>query len=431
MAQQLSFGQRLKALRLEMGLSQAALAGDGMSTGYLSRLESGARRPTKHAVDYLSERLGVPLDAEPTPAPSPSALAHVLAAVQSAPDSLDLSDVLAEALRADAAADPALRWQGLWQLARMRSAQQRLDEQFELLVELNVLSEEIGHPGLWARACTALARCVAVRGDVAQSLEYASRAYLLAEDLPVADRAAALLAIILAQAELGQLVEAREHADELCELTREAAGVLHVEALWASATVRTRQADYAMASQLLEQALVHLSDAVDVLLWARLRLGAASLYLQTMPPRTDLAQLRLDEVHPIIRLVGTDLYRQQLSTLCAQLAFEEGRIDEARELCDEVDGQPVLLAFRDRIRQQTLHGLLMILAGEREAGIRHIEGLAQEAQDTRNVELAATVWRSLAKVLSQAPGPGADRAQHRTGSAARAYFISPPSVLPT
>lgn len=46
MLQQSEFGPRLRALREKRGLSQAALAKGGISTGYLSRLESGARRPT-------------------------------------------------------------------------------------------------------------------------------------------------------------------------------------------------------------------------------------------------------------------------------------------------------------------------------------------------------------------------------------------------
>ena len=35
---------------MAQGLSQTALAGEGMSTGYLSRLESGARQPTEAPV---------------------------------------------------------------------------------------------------------------------------------------------------------------------------------------------------------------------------------------------------------------------------------------------------------------------------------------------------------------------------------------------
>ncbi|MDU8990892.1 helix-turn-helix transcriptional regulator [Streptomyces mirabilis] len=45
MLRQPAFGHRLKKLRTAQGLSQTALAGEGMSTGYLSRLESGRASP--------------------------------------------------------------------------------------------------------------------------------------------------------------------------------------------------------------------------------------------------------------------------------------------------------------------------------------------------------------------------------------------------
>lgn len=59
MTDESSFGARLKALRLQRGLSQAALAGEEISTGYLSRLESGARQPTERVIAYLAKQLGV------------------------------------------------------------------------------------------------------------------------------------------------------------------------------------------------------------------------------------------------------------------------------------------------------------------------------------------------------------------------------------
>ncbi|SCF80808.1 Helix-turn-helix domain-containing protein [Streptomyces sp. Ncost-T6T-2b] len=70
MTDDLAFGARLKALRLQRGLSQASLAGEEISTGYLSRLETGARQPTERVSAYLAKQLGVDrlaLDAPPPP----------------------------------------------------------------------------------------------------------------------------------------------------------------------------------------------------------------------------------------------------------------------------------------------------------------------------------------------------------------------------
>lgn len=402
MLEQPYFGQRLRALRLERGMSQAALAAGSMSTGYLSRLESGARPPTARVVNYLAGRLGLPPSAfEATQAPS---LAQVLASVTSATDDDDLADQLAEALRNDDSRAPALRWQALWLLARMRSAEGRHEEEHAMLTELVALTDDLPLPVLRARALTRLSRCVRILGDNTQAREYAAEAVDLAAELALPDRAAALHALISAEAEGGRLAEARAHADQLCALTEGAAGTAYTEALWALATVCIRQGSYPEARQALERALDGMDSHEDLALWMRLRLAAASLYLQITPPRTEEARARLDEVGPILDLIGTELHRQETLALRAHLAFAEGRHDDARELCEHVENQGVRLSFRDQVRLEALQGRLRILQGDLEPGVQQLQRLAHLAQDALNVELAAEVWRALAETLAAIPG---------------------------
>src|SRR5262245_57044478 len=118
MLEQPAFGNRLRALRLERGLSQAALAAGGLSTGYLSRLESGMRSPTKRVVDHVAERLGVPVSAFDLAQPLPS-LSEALARAVSAPEGDDVAEMLTQALHSDDNRNPVLRWQALWLLARL------------------------------------------------------------------------------------------------------------------------------------------------------------------------------------------------------------------------------------------------------------------------------------------------------------------------
>ncbi|GAA2905230.1 hypothetical protein Acy02nite_86150 [Actinoplanes cyaneus] len=409
MLDQPTFGQRLRALRVKQGLSQAALAGDGMSTGYLSRLESGARKPNQRIADYLAERLGVPVNqfaASPAgesgpPSTQTSSLVQFLAAVISGNADERTSELLAEALRKGDDWDPALRWQGLWLLARSHQAQGRSEEQQALLIELVQLSDELGVPELRTRAHTQLSRCSRMLGDNDAALEHALLAWRAAEGLSVEDRAGALQALVSAEAELGRLAEAWAHSDELCALTDNATGTLRVEALWAASTVRMRQGDYRGAEDLLERALLGSDGRENLLLWVRLRLAAASLYLQLTPARTTCAQERLDEVAPVLQVVGSELHHQQLSTLRAYLAFEQGRLDEARAICAEIDEHTLLLSFRDRIRYQALCCRMQILDGDRDKGIHKLQQLAQEAQEARNPDLAAELWRTMAEALAQ------------------------------
>lgn len=397
MLEQPAFGQRLRALRIERGLSQASLAADVISTGYLSRLESGTRPPTKRVIDHLAQRLGVSASAFQAQA---RPLAQMVAAVSSSPDNDDLAEPLAEALRKDGEADAAVRWQALWLLARIRASQGRHSEELTSLEELVALSDELESPEFRARSRVALSRCLRELGNIDRARTYAAEVYSLAATLHLADRADALHALVSVEAEMGLLGEASAHADELCQMTEQVGVGMRTAALWAAATVRTRKGEYAGALQSLERALAGLDAHQDLMLWMRLRLAAASLYLQVTPPLTDQARARIDEVAPVLDLVCSDLYKQQLLALRALLAFEEGRVADAEELCERIDEQTLSLSFRDSIRVRSLSGRLAIRAGRVDEGTRILEELARQAEDTHNVELAAEIWRMLARSLT-------------------------------
>jgi len=55
-------GERLKAARLESGLSQRQLAFPGCSPAYISRIEAGDRIPSLQLLRELGKRLGVSED---------------------------------------------------------------------------------------------------------------------------------------------------------------------------------------------------------------------------------------------------------------------------------------------------------------------------------------------------------------------------------
>ena len=52
------FGARLRQLRSDRGLTQVELAGETISPGLVSLLESGRREPSIRTLDYLAQRLG-------------------------------------------------------------------------------------------------------------------------------------------------------------------------------------------------------------------------------------------------------------------------------------------------------------------------------------------------------------------------------------
>src|SRR5205809_6299 len=55
-------GDRIRARRLELGLSQREIASKGVSYAYISRIESGTRNPSVRALRKLAPKLGVSVE---------------------------------------------------------------------------------------------------------------------------------------------------------------------------------------------------------------------------------------------------------------------------------------------------------------------------------------------------------------------------------
>lgn len=396
-----SFGGRLKALRQKHGLSQAALAGEELSTGYLSRLESGTRPPTERVIAYLADRLGVDRSAFFSPNTS-SSLSEAVS-VATSTDSDDGIETVVSALASAQEEDPVLRWQALWLIARFRRRRGQHAEERAGLEEAVRIADGLALPALQCRSRTALARCLRSTGDIAEALELAVTAYHMAKEsgATTADLGNCLLTLVSVEAEAGRLPDARAHVDELVGLVADRSDVLRAEALWAAATVRSRQGDVDGALAFVQQAMDSLDSHLDPLLWARLRLAAASLYLHARPPLTEPARVCLAEAEMALSLVGTPVQQQELLSLKARLAFEEERFADARDILDGLDFDRLALSYRDRVRLRLLESLLLIEEGHREQGLARLKKLGEEAHQDSNLDLAAQVWRVLAEALER------------------------------
>jgi transcriptional regulator with XRE-family HTH domain len=410
MLEQPHFGRRLKRLRLARGLSQAGLVGEGMSTGYLSRLESGERRPTERAVSYLAHRLGVDTSALTGPSDGRS-LTGVLAAVASAPPGTDDTAALSRAVEEDAGEDPAARWQALWLLSRAAGRDGDYELERTRLLELIELSDRLEAPELRARSRVRYARCTRALGDMRTAEPAAVEALSVARaaELGVSDTLAALMVLISVETELGRLETAGRHVAELeRDLLPRAAAAQAAEALWTAAVVSNRQGDDATARARLDTALGLLQGKDDLTLWTRLRAAATAAALQMSPPRVAAAERWLDEAASVLHLIGTPLQLQELRALQAHLAFHQGRWDDARALSQALlTEEDLRLSYRDRVRLSVLDGRLLILAGRADEGIAALQQLGRQATESRNLDLAAHIWQALATTLAEVRSPEA------------------------
>ncbi|MFB4271212.1 helix-turn-helix domain-containing protein [Nonomuraea sp. GTA35] len=400
MLEQPVFGRRLRQLRTERGLTLAALAGEGMSTGYLSRLESGARQPTERAVAHLATQLGI------SPAELTQSTAASLAQSLTLATGLDQDEAgqtLSEALKASEGEDPLLRWQALWQVAEWRRQRQEYPEQRACLDELTELSTQIGLPELRARVLAELSRCMRNTGEIAGAVDAATHAYELAksEALPARVQTATLLALVSALTEAGRLPDAARHTDELLTVTDKGSGPQWAQALWTVASIRVRQGDLDAAAELMDQALSGFDGRDDLTMWMRLRISAARLDLRTDPPKTESAQRRVEEVQGAMPFAGTPTVEQQLLAVRARIAVTTGRLDEARAVLDQLVGFDDLLPYQERIRLDVLRNRVLLLEGEQATALDGLRKLAEQAQQSGNMDLAAEIWRLVAESLAK------------------------------
>lgn len=406
MFEQPGFGRRLRQLRLQQGKSQADLTGPGMSAAYLSRLESGARRPTDRVVSYLAERLGILVDEFDEH--SEDDLADLVLTLSSRPDGerdAEIGDLLKNALDSATDVDPSTRWQALSLFARTHAALGEFDKEREILAELRTLSEELDRPVLQAHVLQRVARCCRNLGDMEatrqtmrEALELGRRHQL---SLPAADLVRANLLLASAEAELGNVAEAARLSQEARESLPRRDGALAAETFWTAATVSTRQGNSVEAYAYVHQALAALDSREDLSLWVRLRLAAASLCLQFLPPRLDEAEELLNSVQPALHLTGTQQNVQEASFLQAQLAFQQGDLNTAEELVKANEGGLSLMTYRDQVRFKTLRELLAARRGDPRAGAR-LRDLATEVQTMRMPDLSAEVWRAAANSIAEA-----------------------------
>ncbi|MEV4398290.1 helix-turn-helix transcriptional regulator [Nonomuraea sp. NPDC049607] len=400
MLEQPVFGRRLRQLRTERGLTLAALAGEGMSTGYLSRLESGARQPTERAIKHLATQLGI----------SPTALTQFTATslAQSLTLATGLSQdeggqTLSDALKTSGGEDPLLRWQALWQVAEWRQWRQEYAEQRTCLDELATLSAQIGLPELQSRVLAALSRCMRSTGEIVGAVDAATHAHELAEReaLPARVRASALLALVSALAEAGRLPDAARHADELLTLADQVSGALRAQAVWTVANIRVRQGDLETGAELMDQAIDGFNGRDDLTIWTRLRLGAARLDLRADPPRIESARRRVTEVQAVLPFADAPAIEQQLLAVRARIAVLAGDLDEARTVLDRLTGFDDLLTYQERMRLDVLRNRVLLLEGEQDTALAGLRKLAEQAQQSGNMDLAADIWRLVAESLTK------------------------------
>ncbi|GAB4003345.1 helix-turn-helix domain-containing protein [Nocardioides ultimimeridianus] len=282
-----TLGARVRAARVARGLTQAQLGGDGISTGYVSRIESGARRPTLSVLATLASRLDTSLDhlLRGISGDEYDEIRLTLDYAELALETGELSD--AESQARSALADARRTRQVTQQnraaylLGRAVEAQGRLTEAVAIFEEL-----ERTAAGLTLAECgIALVRCYKDLGDLTLAIETGERIerHLRDSGLPDCDESVRL-AVTIAGAFVfrGDL----NRAAALCAAALEAADRLDspmakAGAYWNASLARARAGATVEAIEMAERALALLGEGSDARNVARLRTEVGRMLLCT------------------------------------------------------------------------------------------------------------------------------------------------------
>jgi tetratricopeptide (TPR) repeat protein len=374
-----AIGKRIRAARRRVGLTQQALAGSRYTKAYISALETGVAKPSMAALNYLSDRLGMPtsafvsdtettwglLDADLRLASGDytaalEAYQDLLAAEPSRSERpsilLGLSETLCRIDRAPEAIRPAAEAAALfeeqgrfaerpyavyWQSCG-HYASDNPDEARGLLRGIldNLRDDPRADPDLLVRVLIALAAIETMAGETQAALAYLSEADALAGDLDARRRAAYLHTMAIGYRDSGDYEAAIRAGMRSLTLFRE------VDAQRESAGIAN---------------------------------SLALAYLQTQS--TDRARDMARLARETLERLGDDRQLAHLADTEARIALAGGSIADAERLADEA----IRLAESTANRKALLDALVtkartLVEGGRGEEAISHFERAAEIAR---------------------------------------------------
>jgi tetratricopeptide (TPR) repeat protein len=406
-----TLGQRLRALRIERGLSQADLAGDLVSPSYVSLIESDRRSPERDVLDGLARRLGCSaLYLESGVAPeelNEQRLRLQFANIARANGSLnEARDQFTDLLHG---ANGEIRHEAIWGLARIEEA---LGNFHEAMTHVEALLDAVrtGEPGAPGLLTLFNARCSIYRraGDFARSIEVGEAALRQVRELGLEgteDEIRLASSLVASYRRRGDLFSAQHLASQVIERaeklgSREAQG----NAYWNASTVAAERGELNLALELAAKTLGLLSETAPSQNLAGMRITYAWLLLRCDPPRLDEAEALLARAQEVLTALSMSSYLASCETELARCALLRGNFDGAVEIAERAisrcaDDAPELAEAR------MVSGLALTLRGRPEEGIALMSNAADLLAALGSRLDAARAWRDLAEALIQVGRP--------------------------
>jgi tetratricopeptide (TPR) repeat protein len=403
-------GARLKQARLLAGLTQTQLADGEASVGYVSRIESGQRRPELSLLLKLAARVQASPLALLTGAPDPT-----LMRLQVALDHAELTlwggspgNALSQLENALAELEGAGAGIELIRRARLvrASALEALGRLDDAIIALEELIAAPGEQAETLRAAIALSRCYRESGDLSraiatgeQQLESLRRLGLDGSDESIQ------LTVTVAAAHF--LLGDVGHAVRLCrraidEAEKLGSDVAKASAYWNASMMECDRGAVAAAVPLAAKALRLLENAEDNRNLARLRTELGAMQLRLDPPELDDACANLEAAEAMLALSSAspvDVGRNRLTLARALLLAGDARgaQERAEATYEQVREVAPLLAAET----QTVLGQVAAHRGDAAAAAELYRDAVLTLTGLGSDRGAAQCWFELAALLDE------------------------------
>jgi transcriptional regulator with XRE-family HTH domain len=426
-------GQRIRAARVAKGWTQTQLAGDDISVGYVSRIESGQRRPNSQTLDDLAARLGVPTE-------------HLLRGVTAREydeikltlDFAELSLETGEHLEAEAQARQALDrasvasqdelvFRAHYIIARALEGQGNLDD---AIIELEGLVYSRKGGLLRIKSAIAMVRCLKVSGDLNRAIEVGERVMgsLAGSHIDSCDEAVQLTVTVAAayfhRGDTGHAVRMCRKAIVKAETLD--SPIARAAAYWNASNFEARRGSVSNAVPLAERALALLAEGQDARNLARLRSTLGSMQLELDPPEVPDALRNLEQAAEELiwssaspnEIAGNNCY-------IARAHYLGGDLPRAEEMCAEIiatvkDESPILAA-----EAEALAGQVAAARGDAESAARAYRRAVFTLTAVGADKGAAQLWFELADLLEDVGEVDAARDAYRSAAAASGLRTRP------
>ncbi|MGX7824535.1 helix-turn-helix domain-containing protein [Actinokineospora sp. 24-640] len=403
------FGQRLRRMRRERGLSQRDVAGTVVNPSYISLLESGARVPTLEVVLQIAQTLGVSAEelvggpvlprGPDSPEDAGSRLVHGVLA-RSAWDVGAWEDAQARHQRAYAAAtDPAAALEHGIALHDVLNLRGEHASRYALLVDLVQTAEDFGVPELIVKLrvdqATAARDCGRL-GEAHAHAEAAVSALPGTELAHTAEHVRALGVLVSVKVDSGDTADIDALINTMLDLADTLASpTVHGRSHWAASIAYARMGQP-------DKAHLHISHAHRMLAhpdtslrdWGRFARAAASALLDTQAPLEDTATY-IRWMRAAAELTESARGHEHATLIEARFALHTGDPQRARELTSHT---PAHLTTTDVIRHHHTHGQALHQLGRTDAAITTLRAAAQLAEQHDNYRLATQIWREIDRI---------------------------------